>query len=194
MVSAVNLGEQLCLSCGLCCDGTLFDGVQLEPGDDPARLKALGLPVWVARSKPFFARFPQPCAAFCQDRTCGIYVHRPAQCRSFECKLFKDAQAGRVEAVAAVQLIRKARQRADKERRLLRKLGDTDDERSLGERFHRMQCRMESTPTDEAARHTFADLSLAVHQLKLLAHDRFYTRQEAPAVVRGKGATMGEGC
>ena len=30
----MNLGENLCLACGLCCDGTLFDNVQLGLGED----------------------------------------------------------------------------------------------------------------------------------------------------------------
>src|SRR3954469_24567821 len=37
---AVNSGEQLCLACGLCCDGTLFDLVKLEGSDDARKLKA----------------------------------------------------------------------------------------------------------------------------------------------------------
>ena len=34
----------LCLRCGLCCDGTLFTHVSLQPAE-AAPLKALGLPV-----------------------------------------------------------------------------------------------------------------------------------------------------
>ena len=59
----MDSGEQLCLACGLCCDGTLFDLVKLEASDDAAKLKTLGLPVKVSRGKTPVARFPQPCAA-----------------------------------------------------------------------------------------------------------------------------------
>jgi uncharacterized protein len=173
-------GEQLCLSCGLCCDGTLFDGVQLEPGDDAKRLKSLGLPVATSRARIPVARFPQPCHALCGDRTCRLYADRPRQCRVFECGVFKDLRAGRIELPAAVRLTRQARRRAEKIRRLLRQLGDTDEFRPLGERFHRMQCHMESDSRDASALAVFADLSLAVHRLKLLAHDRFYTRADTP--------------
>ena len=34
--------EDLCQACGLCCDGTLFDEVKLEVGDDAKRLTDLG--------------------------------------------------------------------------------------------------------------------------------------------------------
>jgi Fe-S-cluster containining protein len=176
---AAGSGEQLCRACGLCCDGTLFDLVKLEQGDDAGKLKTLGLPVSMSRGKMPVARFPQPCSALCKDRTCQLYAERPWQCRTFECRLFKDAKAGRTTFAAAVPLVKHARRRADNVRRLLRELGDTDEHRALGERFHRTSERMESGNADEAAKSKFADLSLAVHRLKLLLHDRFYTQNEA---------------
>lgn len=172
--------EQLCLACGLCCDGTLFDGVQLEAGDDAKQLKTLGLPVAFSRGRQPVARFPQPCSALCADRTCRLYADRPRQCRIFECGVFKEMQAGRTEFTAALRQVKKARRLADRVRKLLLQLGDTDEHRALGERFFRMQCRMEEQPADADALATFADLSLAVHRLKLLAHDKFYTRPPQP--------------
>ena len=181
----VTSSEQLCLACGLCCDGTLFDGVQLEPGDDAKRLKALGLPVAFSRARKPVARFSQPCSALCADRTCRLYADRPRQCRIFECGVFKENQAGRLGFAAALRQVTKARRLADKVRKLLLQLGDTEEQRALGERFFRMQCRMEEKPADAAALATFADLSLAVHRLKLLAHARFYTRPPTPAEEAG---------
>jgi uncharacterized protein len=177
----VKPGEQLCRACGLCCDGTLFDLVKLEQGDDAGKLKALGLPVSISRGKTPVARFPQPCSALCEDRTCQLYAERPWQCRTFECQLFKDAKVGQITFAAALPVVKQARRRADNVRRLLRELGDTDEHRGLGERFHRTSERMESGTADETAKTKFADLSLAVHRLKLLLHDRFYTRNEAPS-------------
>ena len=172
-------GEQLCRACGLCCDGTLFDLVKLERGDDAEKLKRLGLPVSISRGKTPVARFPQPCSALCEDRSCRLYADRPWQCRTFECQVFKDAKAGRITFAAALPLVKRARRRADSVRRLLRELGDTDEHRALGERFHRTAERMESGNADEAAKTKFADLSLAMHRLKLLLHNRFYTQNEA---------------
>ncbi|MBI2516506.1 MAG: YkgJ family cysteine cluster protein [Opitutae bacterium] len=176
--------EQLCLACGLCCDGTLFDGVQLEAADDRQHLKELGLPVKVSRGRNPIARFAQPCAALCANRTCRVYADRPRQCRIFECGVFKRAKAGEIDSATALRLVKKARHQADRVRRLLLRLGDTEEHRSLGERFHRMQERLEADPGDQAALAIFADLSLAVHRLKLLAHDQFYTR---PDESRGPG-------
>ncbi len=172
-------GEKLCLACGLCCDGTLFDNVRLGPGDDARKLQALGLPVAVSRSSPPITHFRQPCAALCADHTCQVYADRPAQCRSFECGVFQAAQAGQISFAAAQRLVKRTRRQADDIRRLLRELGDNEEHRPLGERFRRTQRRLESGGADAAAGATFADLSLAVHRLNLLAHEKFYTEAEA---------------
>jgi Fe-S-cluster containining protein len=158
----------------------LFDLVKLEAGDDAGKLKALGLPVYLSRGKAPIARFPQPCAALCENRTCRLYANRPWQCRTFECKTLKDAKAGQVTFAAALALVKQARRRADKVRRLLRELGDTDEHRALGERFHRTSERLEAGTVDEAAKAKFADLSLAVHHLRLLSYNKFYTKAETP--------------
>ena len=174
----MNSGEKLCLACGLCCDGTLFDNVQLGPGDDAKKIKALGLPVTVSRGRTPVTFFRQPCPALCADRTCQVYADRPGQCRAFECGVFKDAHAGRITFAAALRLVKQARLKADNIRRLLRALGDTDEHRSLGDRFRRTQRRLESGIADQAAGETFAELGLAVHQLNLLAHEKFYTKAD----------------
>lgn len=169
----------------MCCDGTLFDFVKLEAGDDARRLKALGLPVTIPRGKAPVARFPQPCAALCGDRSCRLYADRPRQCRVFECGVLKEAKAGRLPFASALRLVRQLRRRADKVRRLLRELGDADEHRSLGERFHRTSERLESGGADAGAKAKFADLSLAVHRFKLQALGRFYAQGEAPGLQPG---------
>jgi hypothetical protein len=175
----MKTGEQLCLACGLCCDGTLFGHVRIGPGDQPEKLRALGLPVAASRAKTPLVRSLQPCAALCADRTCRLYADRPQQCRNFECGVFKALRAGRIEFAAALRLVRRARRQADQVRRLLRALGDTAEHRALISRFERMQRHMESGGADEAAGTVFAELSLAMHRLNLLTHEKFYTKADA---------------
>jgi len=174
----VESAEQLCQSCGLCCDGTLFDLVKLEATDDPGKLKSLGLPVKVSRGLAPVARFPQPCAALCADRSCRVYRDRPWQCRVFECGVLKDAKAGRITFDRGLQLVKTARRRADKIRNLLRALGDKDEHLGVGERFHRTSERLEAGGAGPEANAKYADLSLAVHRFKMQAHDRFYTQTD----------------
>jgi len=174
----VNSGEQLCLACGLCCDGTLFEHVRLGPADDAKILKARGLPVLVARTKPRIVHSLQPCAALCTDGSCRIYSDRPTQCRTFECGVYADLQAGRIRLAAALRLIKEARRRADRVLRLLRELGDHDESLPLAQRFRRTLQRLESGGADDSAQATFAELGQAFHRLTLLAHDKFYTRSD----------------
>jgi uncharacterized protein len=187
MTSPGSLPEQLCLACGLCCNGVLFKDVELQPGDDAEQLKSLGLPIREARragrksgcslhSKPptRSSKFPQPCAALCDDNRCRIYTERPARCREFECALFKSVAAGETELAAALKTIRATRQRADQVYRLLRALGDTDEHLALSLRFKRTRRRLETGGFDDAAADTFGELTLAVHALNVLLSSRFY--------------------
>ncbi len=170
----VERAEDLCLSCGLCCDGSLYDLVTLEPADDAGKLKQLGLPVTFSRGKTPVARFPQPCVALCENRSCRVYADRPTQCRVFECGVLQDVKAEQIGFAAALRLVKNARRRADKVRKLLRALGDTDEHRALGERFHRTSERLEAGGIDDATKAKYADLSLAVHYLKLQVLAKFY--------------------
>lgn len=170
--------ERLCLSCGLCCDGTLFDNVRLGPGDDAGKLQALGLPVKVSRAQAPITFFRQPCAALCANRACRLYTDRPAQCRTYECGVFKAAQMERITWAAAKRQVQRARREAEGIRRLLRALGDRDEHRSLGERFRRTQRRLESGGADPAAAEAFAELGLAMHAFNRLAHEKFHLSEK----------------
>jgi uncharacterized protein len=177
----VNAAEQLCLACGLCCDGALFDHVRLGSDEAPKKMKALGLPVTVSRSEPSIVRFPQPCSALCADRTCRLYADRPAQCRTFECGVYKAAQAGAITFPNALRTVKQARQLADRIRTLLRDLGDTDEHRSLSQRFRRMQRRVDSGGLGRTAGDTYGELALAMHRFHLLTHDKFYIKATGAA-------------
>jgi Fe-S-cluster containining protein len=145
----------------------------LQPGDDPSRLRSLGLPV---RDSPSTLRPPhlaQPCAAFDGCR-CRVYADRPQYCRQFECVLFKSVKAGRTQPAAAMRIIRTARERADKVRRLLQAVGDTDEQLPLSARFRHTGKRLKERELDEETADNYAQLTLAVHDLNLLLSDAFY--------------------
>jgi len=76
----------LCLSCGLCCDGTLFAHANLIPEDDDARLQANGFVVFMNKDK---RAFRLGCHHH-QERRCTLYQSwRPDVCGSFKCKLLQ---------------------------------------------------------------------------------------------------------
>jgi hypothetical protein len=172
--------QRLCLACGLCCNGVLFSDVELREADEVRRLAALGLPAKLPRAAPAPARLPQPCAALCADNRCRIYAERPARCREFHCGVLQRVLAGQLEPAAAQRLIRQTRERAGRVRALLRELGDTAEHLPLSVRFRRMRRRIEAGGVATEAVELFGELTLAVHQLNVLTHQHFYTKQDAP--------------
>lgn len=171
--------RELCAACGLCCNGVLFADVRLQPGDDPAQLRSLGLPLCAPRSAARLPRFGQPCAAF-EGSRCRLYADRPTYCREFECVLLQSAKAGRTQPAAALSIIRTARERAEKVHRLLRTLGNTDDQLPLSARFRHTSKRVQQQELTDDAADTYAQLTLAVHDLNLLLGDAFYPGSAAP--------------
>jgi Fe-S-cluster containining protein len=160
--------EQLCPNCGLCCDSTLFADVELRAGDDPKRLKQLGLAL-VQKTKSKLA-FAQPCACF-DGKFCGIYADRPRQCRKFECGLLKRVEAGEMTAGAALKKIALAKQHAEKVRTLLRESGQREERLTLTHRYAEAM-RAPIDLADENSAERRGELMLAVSDLmQLLQRD-----------------------
>jgi len=176
LVPLKNTVAQLCRQCALCCDGVLFKDVELQPGDDAKQLESLGLPVSKLSSSHSAFRaqkFPQPCAAL-DGCLCRVYADRPARCRQFECALLKSVHAGARDVASALRIIENARKRADQVRTLLRECGDANEALALSLRFKRTKKRFEASPPDDACAETYSRLTLAVHDLNLLLHGKFY--------------------
>ena len=168
-----SIPEQLCIACGLCCNGVIFADVQLQPGDDPTTLHALGV---VAKLGAKTVKIKQPCPAFCGQ--CKIYSERPKHCRDFECALLKSVEAGHNDLASALRIVTTAKKRAEKVKRLLRELGETDEKLALSKRFRRVIKRMESQAFDEESADTYGQLTLAVHELNFLLSEAFYPGNE----------------
>jgi hypothetical protein len=168
-VSTEAVTEQLCVNCGLCCNGVIFADVELQRGDDAKLLRALGLPV----SKSGRAKFGQPCHALAGCR-CKIYDARPKHCRQFECLLFKSVVSGQTKPATALHVIKRAKLRADNVRALLRELGNTEEQLALRARYRRVASAINKTPLTSAAADAFGKLTLAVQALNLLLNESFY--------------------
>lgn len=88
----------LCRACGLCCDGTLFGLVRLQPGEAVALVQLGG------------GSLPQPCPAL-KGVLCSIYEARPSACRAFDCLLLAAWREGEVTLAEAEATIAQARGR-----------------------------------------------------------------------------------
>lgn len=98
-------GAALCRRCGLCCDGTLFGHVRLEPAAE-AMARRRGLLVVSHQGKPTLA---QRCAALEPSGRCSVYHQRPRRCAGYRCKLLDQHQAGEVDLPAASAIIDRVR-------------------------------------------------------------------------------------
>lgn len=94
----------LCRGCGLCCDGSLFSHVGLEP-EDVAKLEALGIPTRTLRSGTEV--LPQKCCAL-EGRDCQIYSDRPKSCAAYQCLLAHALDAKEVTLEEAQATVVKA--------------------------------------------------------------------------------------
>lgn len=100
--------SNLCLECGLCCDGSLFQFVAVPPWEAP-RLQQLGLPLQPRRDR---LTMPLPCGRL-EGRCCSIYEARPSGCRAFVCALGKRLEAGALSEAEALEVVRQAQARVE---------------------------------------------------------------------------------
>ena len=102
--SVVSSSQLLCLTCGFCCDGTLFSAMPLKPDDAVTPLKAAGINIV---SDNDLTLLKQPCAAH-KNCTCIVYANRPQKCRTYKCELLKRFERDDVFHEAALEIITKA--------------------------------------------------------------------------------------
>jgi len=98
-------GSTLCVSCGLCCSGGIFDHGSLTDGE--ARLMAAkGNTVFTKDGSEGEAiRFPCNCLV---NNTCTIYRERPQVCRDFRCSLLKRTTNGSIAFDKALEIVERA--------------------------------------------------------------------------------------
>ena len=95
----------LCRACGFCCDGTIFNKVELEEQDDASNLSLFQI---TSVEGKFY--FLQPCFVFDQIKGCRIYDCRPIKCRRFSCKLLSLYLNKEISPQAAIDLIERTKQ------------------------------------------------------------------------------------
>lgn len=161
--------ERLCTACGMCCDGTMFQIVKMQPGDHPSELARLGMRI---RHKESEYHMEQPCPAL-KDLRCAIYEKRPARCRLFHCQQLRLLETGGTTEEDAAALINKTRAQAAHVRELIEQCGLREDGQPLPERFERVM----STPADEKLEPELAalreDLENEMKGLRLVLNREF---------------------
>lgn len=100
--------SNLCQSCGLCCDGTLFAFVPLKTAEEEATARSLSLPLF-ERDNGVCA-FSQPCQML-KGASCAAYEKRPEACRKFICNLYAAVAENEVDVYDALEVIDQAHEK-----------------------------------------------------------------------------------
>lgn len=90
----------VCLSCGLCCDGTVIGFVQLNRSEFLALKDIMELEEGNGEGL-----FLMPCANL-GKAGCTIYSKRPKQCAKFECGLLKAIDQKELQIESAIEIIK----------------------------------------------------------------------------------------
>ena len=96
--------SNICLSCGLCCDGTLIGYVNLGNEELPVLREVMTIEG--VDDNGFFL---QPCNNYCDG--CHIYSKRPKQCASFKCGLLKSLEQKQLDFASAIEMINELKQK-----------------------------------------------------------------------------------
>ena len=104
MTAGPTTDAAICVGCGLCCDGTLYDIGKLTE-DEELSPRAADLHLRTVGDRRYFR---QPCR-FHNCGRCSIYEERWTVCRTFRCALLRRYQAGEIHLADARSLIEQAR-------------------------------------------------------------------------------------
>ncbi|MCF0054620.1 YkgJ family cysteine cluster protein [Dyadobacter sp. CY356] len=109
MSDSKNEISDLCVGCGMCCDGTLFNKAVVWSEDERKMADDLGLFTFEIKEKLFFKL---PCSQF--SSCCNIYEQRPSTCSVFFCHPIKRYQLGEQTFMEVEQQILLLREHRDK--------------------------------------------------------------------------------
>jgi len=100
----LNDEQKVCIKCGLCCDGTLFDHALLDKGEKPNLPKLMQQQYFKTDKKEAFRL---PCPYF--DKKCTIYRQQKAHvCSSFRCELLKEFSKSNISLKDAQNVVENA--------------------------------------------------------------------------------------
>ena len=102
---APTSASELCIACGLCCDGSLFGHAHLRDGEqDKARGFGLSVDTFGDHSG-----FHLPCPQF-TGGCCAVYEQqRPHICGTFRCKLMNNYLNAQTDLPTALEAVKTAR-------------------------------------------------------------------------------------
>lgn len=105
ITKALPVEQVICISCGLCCDGTLFLYAHLDPGERGNLPQKIEENSYSKNDKDYFRL---PCRYF--DGKCTIYDQKKANvCYGYRCQLLNDFASGRLDSDKALKIVEDAK-------------------------------------------------------------------------------------
>lgn len=136
--------QEICVNCGLCCDGTLFNYAELQPGERgilPEKIEQKYSKVGEADC------FLLPCQYF--DGKCTIYEQKRAVvCSAFRCQLLKNFSKGQISKDNANKMVLSALKFRDEIFDLYKDIFEVDKKLSFRELLAEMEGKS-SLPTEK---------------------------------------------
>src|SRR2546421_2813557 len=99
-------GSELCLACGLCCNGALHTSVPVRP-EHVRLVRKLGLTI--EKTDDHELGFRLPCPLYQKDR-CSAYPHHPPTCQKYRCALLQKYEDGEVTLKDSLTIVRNAKE------------------------------------------------------------------------------------
>lgn len=158
--------SNLCLSCGLCCDGTLIGFVQLDT-DEIADVKKIKN-IEEVDGKGFFF---QPCEDYCDG--CTIYDHRPKQCGIFKCGLLKSVEQKELAFDSAIDIIKIVKQKKFSIQQKFETLDIELQSNSLYYKMLELKKLLRTIKADSDIPQNQQELLLEIEQLDVLVSSKF---------------------
>ena len=94
-----DINQNICIHCGFCCDGTLFNHAKIKANEPIAAGFVFEIIPGQKRA------FKQPCPYY-RNNICFIYKTRPyVVCESFRCKLLRSVISETVSYTDAIKII-----------------------------------------------------------------------------------------
>jgi len=98
----ISDSSRLCLSCGICCQGVMYDHAGLQADEVDLYYELGFLPFMTTRGKEGFRL---PCI-FYIDNKCSIYsIRRPKICASYKCKLLRNLMDREIDSKEREQIV-----------------------------------------------------------------------------------------
>jgi|GEM_PF-844599 len=156
----------ICLSCGLCCDGTLIGHVQLSNEELPT-LRGI-MDIEDENNNGFFL---QPCNKYCDG--CSIYSQRPKQCADFNCGLLKSVEQKELDFDSATAVIKKVKQKKNTIEKMLVTLNIELKSQSFYFKMIELKKLLQQTNLESLLTQNHIELISELEQLDTLMSDKF---------------------